>query len=107
MKHKEFLVKIREKISFLKLIPDKLFFSLDFTEFCLPDDELNMLRKKLEKNLGCYVMTYKSTGSGFKENQLCNILKSAELTEQEKKILQKAEEKARLKKASFGAEYFF
>lgn len=100
----ELLTEFRRKIPFLNLIPNKIYFNLDPSEFYLPDSNINIVRSKLEKELGHYVMTYKTTLNTriLLEKHLCANVKVAKLTEKQIKILQDYEKKYKNKDISFG-----
>ncbi|MBI2578872.1 MAG: hypothetical protein HYW26_04120 [Candidatus Aenigmarchaeota archaeon] len=97
-------LEFRKRIPFLRLIPDKVYFDLNFDEFFLPDDEINELRKSLESMLNHYVMTYKTNGFDDKmpkEKHLCFNLEIAELNVRQMKILSDFESIAKRKGVSF------
>lgn len=80
----------RKRIPFLNLIEDDIYFSLDFSEFVLPDERVNELREKLEKDLDAYVMTYKLNGislNGNFDRYLCGNIKTATLDIKDLRIL--------------------
>lgn len=73
--------EIRERIDFLNLIPENLFLILNFNEFYIPDHELNLMRKSLEEEFDCYIMSYKPNKLGNPSSRnLCNLICPATLT---------------------------
>jgi len=91
MSQSKTLTKLRKRIPFLNKIPDEIFFNLDASELYLPNKEINMIRTELENKLDHHVMTYKSTGFNLDipiEKHLCSYLKTANLTNNQLKILQ-------------------
>lgn len=96
----KFLLRLREKIPFLRQIPDDFYFSLDTAQFVLPDAELAKARTELEDKLGYYVMTYNAKKAGGKKH-LCSILKTAELNDMQLLVLRKAESEWKQKGVSF------
>ncbi len=93
---KDVLLGLRHSISFLKLIPDKVYFRLDVSEFQIPGREVNKARKELEKKTGHFVMTYNSRVfnlSTLPERHLCANLKEASLTTEQRRILHNYEKK--------------
>ncbi|NTV23162.1 MAG: hypothetical protein HGA85_02170 [Nanoarchaeota archaeon] len=96
--------KYREKILFLRLIPDEIYSGLDFSEFAIPDETVNRLRTELENTLNSYVMAYiydKTKPHQTTKNQLCSIIRCAELSDREKDILQNLEKAAKQSGVSF------
>ena len=51
---------LRKKISFLNEIPNDIYFNLDISEFCVPDEEILRVQRELESVLGHNVMVYNS-----------------------------------------------
>lgn len=98
------LIDLREVITFLKLIPDSVFFDLNSEEFVIPGKKINKLREGLERKLDHYVMTYNRRV--FKKNipakqHLCFTLKGARLTGKQKQLLVKYEQKVKEDNVSF------
>jgi hypothetical protein len=56
------LARFRKHIPFLALIPERIYHKLSPLEWYEPFGELEQARRDLEKELDCYVMTYKRYG---------------------------------------------
>lgn len=98
------LQKLREKIAFLKQVPDSIYFNLDSGELFLPPKGIAKLRKGLEQKIGHYVMTYKR--NIFKKDispnkHLCAHLQGAKLNKKQKALLEEHEQKVRKYNVSF------
>lgn len=86
----------RKAISFLREIPDSVYFAIDPIGYCLPKGSITKAREELEEKLGHYVMSYDR--SVFKldiplEAHLCALLKGASLTSKQKIILKQYEDR--------------
>lgn len=91
----ERLKHFRQKISFLRKVPDELYFKLDPTGFYLPGPAVDRLRKKLERQIEHHVMTYERSIFDITsplETHLCAIIKGADLTRAQLNHLNEAEE---------------
>lgn len=91
--HKQF----RERIPFLKLIPDEIYFLLDTSEWLLPTNCIEAQRRELEESTGHYVMTYKP--DVFRKDvplnqHLCANFAGAKLSGNNMKVLHQAEKNA-------------
>jgi len=98
------LKKLREEVTFLRQIPDSIYFNLDSRELFFPQKNIAKLRKELGQKLGHYVMTYKR--NVFKKDlltnkHLCAHLKGARLNKKQKIILEKYEQIVKKNNISF------
>lgn len=84
------LEEFRERISFLRSVPDRIFLRLDPGEFLLPDEDLSEARCALEAALDAHVMTYRR-GVLMKDipidRHLCAHLALKRLTRGQKAVL--------------------
>lgn len=83
-------IQFRLKIPFLQQIPDDIYFNLCTEEWLFPINKIEEDRRKLEQEIGHYVMTYKA--HVFRRDiplhqHLCARLSGAELSEIELHIL--------------------
>ena len=104
MKNKQILEKFRQRIPFLKQIPDEIFFKLDHSSFHLPEKNVNELRMELEEILDHHVMAYKSNVlklSDSMEKHLCAHLKPAKLSEKQLKTMRNYERMVKPRGVSF------
>lgn len=94
----------RERLPFLREIPDAIYSRLDTSEFVMPDEEIDQIRQSLEFQLQAYVMTYNSQVFNTDvppEAHLCGNLKGADLSEEQLRTLQEYEGIVRPKGVSF------
>jgi len=81
-------------LPFLKHLPTDIFLRLDTSPFYLPSGEISQMRNDLERDCGCYIMTYKLAPAVSVEHQglhLCRILTPACLTTTQLHRLRQAE----------------
>ena len=100
------LLLLREKIPFLKDIPEHIYFNLDASEFCIPEDDVLEGREDLERKLNQHVMVYDSrvfNRSISIERHLCANLEPAKLNAQQISLLREYEERYKHKNISFVA----
>lgn len=101
-----FLFDLREAISFLKQIPNDIYFRLDASEFHFPIGKTARIRFELEEKLGHYVMTYNAGVFNLAipvDRHLCANVKGAKLTDEELFMLDTYERKVRDKGVSLVA----
>ncbi|MDX9970838.1 MAG: hypothetical protein RBS56_02925 [Candidatus Gracilibacteria bacterium] len=101
----ELAIKLRERIPFLRFVSDDIYFALDFSEFFLPNDFVNGVRRRLEDELFAYVMTYKFSGISLDADlrrYLCGNLKMKKLSAEKLLVLRLYEEKVIPFGVSFG-----
>jgi hypothetical protein len=88
------LKKIRDKIPFLKQVPDDLYFKLDSRGLYLPGPAIKRVRERLEEKTGHFVMTYERAIFDLDlpiETHLCALLEGAALNSQQLDNLKDAE----------------
>lgn len=103
-KNKDFLIRLRNIIPFLKQIPDNIFFNLDIAELFLPEKDITSAREELEEKLNHHVMTYNKNIFNLDipaEKHLCAHLKPAKLTKNQLKILELFENRFISKNVNF------
>lgn len=90
-----FLVALREAIPLLRDLPQSILAELNPGEFAMPTPEVEEIRSRLERETGCYVMTYK-TGVFLPDiparAHLCNWLKQAVLSPKQEALLRESED---------------
>lgn len=92
---RKLLKQYRKAIPFLREIPDSIYFAIDPIGYCLPKGQIKRAREELEEKLEHYVMSYDR--SVFKldipiVSHLCALLRGAELTQTQSKILKTYED---------------
>lgn len=86
---------LRDRIPFLRSVPDNFYFQLDPSGFYLPEPAINRVRRRLEKQTGHFVMTYERGVFDLDkpiETHLCALLEGADLSPHQLDLLNKAEE---------------
>lgn len=81
---------LRKQISFLHLIPEPLYFSLQSSELYIPTGYVQQKREELEQRTGQYVMTYNRSVFDINapiHTHLCANLRGAELSESQLQLL--------------------
>jgi hypothetical protein len=98
------LARFRKRISFLALIPERIYRKLSPLEWYEPFGEIEQFRHDLEKELDCYVMTYKRYGpEAAWEEQLFVYIHEANLTPEKQAILHAVNEGSRHIRIEFQA----
>jgi hypothetical protein len=90
------LARFRKSIPFLALIPEKMYRKLSPLEWYEPFGEIEEMRRRLEEELDCYVMTYKRYGPETPwEAQLFVHIHEADLPPEKQVILYAANDVVR------------
>ena len=98
------LARFRKSIPFLTVIPEKIYRKLSPLEWYEPFGEIEQFRRDLEKELDCYLMTYKRYGPEAPwEAQLFVYIHEATLTPEKQAILQEVNEGSRRLRIEFQA----
>ncbi len=98
------LQEYRTYFTFLREIPDKIYYLLQPEEWIFPNADVQKIKSNLEESLDVYIMTYKKNiflRSIPLQSHLCAWLEVAQLTDNQLKIISQAEDIISMKNINF------